>query len=306
MRSLVSLRERRFTNTMYRLLVLSVLFVLALFLYVGPHGTGENLSLPLESGACDLGKLCVSFLDVGQGDAIFIESPTGVQVLVDGGRGSGVLRELGSRMSYFDHSLDMIVATHEDADHIGGLIDVLERYDVVRVLRTDNENDTPVADVFRDRVIEEGADIAYAMRGQVYEIGGGVTLEVLFPDRSMVEVESNTSSIVLRLVYGETEVLLTGDSPKNIEEYLVLISGADLESDILKLGHHGSRTSTSELFLKQVGPQYGIVSAAKDNTYGHPHVEVTDLLFNEGIDMLSTAEEGTITFVSDGVDIVRE
>ncbi len=247
------------------------------------------------------GRLAVHFLDVGQGDAIFIESPTGVQVLIDGGRDAAVLTGLAQEMSFFDHTIDMVIATHPDSDHVAGLVDVLARYQIATILRTENEGDSPASAAFDGAVPKEQASVIYARSGQVYDLGGGVTLEVLFPETNPKDLESNTSSIVAQLRYGETEVMLTGDSPKSIEEYLVLTHGQHLQSDILKVGHHGSRTSTSELFLAAVVPQFAIISAEKNSRYGHPHVEVTDALFNAGVTTYSTAELGTITFLSDGV-----
>lgn len=247
------------------------------------------------------GRLVVHFLDVGQGDAIFIESPTGIQVLIDGGPGTAVLTELAKEMSFFDRSIDMVIATHPDSDHVAGLVDVLARYQIATILRTENEGDSPASAAFDTVVPEEQAAVIYARSGQVYDLGGGATLAVLFPETNPKNLESNTSSIVAQLRYGETEVMLTGDSPKSIEEYLVLTEGERLRSDILKVGHHGSRTSTSERFLEAVAPQFAIISAEKDSRYGHPHVEVTDALFNARVTTYSTAEKGTISFLSDGI-----
>lgn len=249
------------------------------------------------------GLLEVHFLDVGQGDAILIESPTGIQVLIDGGPDAGVLTELGKNMSFFDRAIDLVIATHPDTDHVGGLADVLARYTVGSILYTENESDSPAARAFTRAIDAEGAVETLARRGQQYDLGGGAVLEVLFPETNPKDLESNTSSIIVKVTYGDTEVLLTGDAPKSIEEYLVLVEGDSLESDILKVGHHGSRTSTSELFLAEVNPTYAVVSAEKDSRYGHPHVEVTDALFNAGVTTYSTAELGTISFVSDGVTI---
>ncbi len=247
--------------------------------------------------------LQVHFLDVGQGDAILIETPSGTQVLIDGGRGSAVLSELTSVMGFFDRSLDMVVGTHPDLDHIGGLIDVFKRYTVATVLTTENEGESSAATLYNTLKESEGAEVVYARRGQEFALGDGAVIEVLFPDSDPREMESNTSSIVLKLRYGSSTFLFTGDSPKNIEEYLVLTEGENLQSEVLKVGHHGSRTSTSELFLDEVAPTYAIISAGKDNSYGHPHVEVTDLLFNKRVTMLETAKEGTITLLSDGTRV---
>lgn len=282
-----------------RLLLVMILTLSAGVVWVLPY---QNYAGSAWWGrSSEAGRLSVHFLDVGQGDAIFIESPTGVQVLIDGGRDAAVLTGLAKEMSFFDRSIDMVIATHPDSDHVAGLVDVLARYQVATILRTENEGDSPASAAFDDAVPKEQATVVYARSGQVYDLGGGATLEVLFPESNPKDLESNTSSIVAQLRYGETEVMLTGDSPKSIEEYLVLTRGEHLQSDILKVGHHGSRTSTSELFLEAVAPQFAIISAEKDSRYGHPHVEVTDALFNARVTTYSTAEKGTIGFLSDGM-----
>ena len=258
------------------------------------------------SGKCESGYLCVAFLDVGQGDATFIESPTGVQMLIDGGRDGGVLRELSEVMGFWDKELNYILITHPDADHVGGFVDVLERYEVENVIRTENESDTPVWKMVEEGITFEESKVFYARRGQVYDLGGGVALEILFPDLDPSELESNTASVIAKLSYGEVDFMLTGDSPKGIEEYLVLAEGEHLASEVLKVGHHGSRTSTSELFLAEVSPDYAVISAGSDNQYGHPHVEVTDTLFNHDVTTFSTAENGTVIFMSDGVGLLLQ
>lgn len=274
-----------------RLFILLTLAISTLLVWVLPNSTSDELSSRY---------LEIHVLDVGQGDAIFIETPDGVQVLIDGGPDSGVLRELGKHMRVDDRTIDMVVSTHPDQDHIGGLIDVLERYTVSSILLTEHEGDGTAASTYRRLVDAEGATIVFARRGQVFELGASTTLSVLFPESDVRGMESNTSSIVLQLHYGDTTYLFTGDAPKAIEEYLVLRDGEYLQSDVLKVGHHGSRTSTSESFLQEVSPTFAIISAGADNRYGHPHVEVTDLLFNHGVEVLQTAEEGTISFQSDG------
>lgn len=257
----------------------------------------------LHTSLCDPALLCVAFLDVGQGDAIFIQSPSGRQLLIDTGRNQAVFRGLGEVMSFSDREIDYVLATHPDADHIGGLSSVLDRFKVTHVIRTANESDTSLWEEAEKRIEVEGAVITIARRGQRFDLGDGVFLDILFPDVDVSEFESNTSSIVARLVYGETSFMLTSDSPKSIEEYLVLIEGEYLESDVLKAGHHGSRTSTSELFLAEVSPSYAVISAGKDNSYGHPHLEVTDALFNAGVETFNTADQGHIIFWSDGEDL---
>jgi competence protein ComEC len=264
-------------------------------------------ALYLRSTSSDEALLRVSFLDVGQGDAIFIESPTGTQVLIDGGKGSVVLARLKREMDFFDKDIDMVVATHPDQDHIEGLIYVLKRYKIHTILMTENEGDTPVAEEFLRMAEDEGARVLYARRGQVFDLGSGdagsTTLSILFPDRDPSLFESNTASIVSRLVYGESEYLLTGDSPKEVETYLVDREMSTLMSDVLKLGHHGSRTSSSEIFVSAVSPHYAIISAGRDNSYGHPHKEVVDLLVKHNIIQKSTADLGSVISETDGKTI---
>lgn len=248
----------------------------------------------------------VHFLDVGQGDAIFIESPSGIQMLVDGGPHKSVLRPLGKEMSFFDRSIDIVAWTHPDADHIGGLPDILERYKISYLLKSQNESETALHGALERRISVEEAKEVEVRRGQVIDLGEGVFVEVLFPDRDIGSGDANLSSAVLRVVYGKTEFLLTGDTPKPIEEYLVSIDGNELHSDVLKLSHHGSKTSSSAIFLSAVSPDYAVVSAGCDNRYGHPHKEVLDRVLAQGIQVLETCKNGTVTFTSDGEDLTLE
>ncbi len=281
-----------------KLIVVFMFLALATLAWWPELGGGE-----FQTALCDPAILCVAFLDVGQGDAIFVQSPGGMQLLVDAGRSEEVLRGLGKVMRFSDKDIDYVLATHPDADHIGGLGDVLDRFNVAHIIRTENENDTSLWEEVEKKIESEGAVVTMAQRGQRFDLGQGVYLDILFPDVDVREYESNMSSIVARLVYGQHSFMLTGDAPKAIEEYLVLIEGEYLESDVLKVGHHGSRTSTSELFLAEVSPTYALISAGKDNSYGHPHVEVTDALFNASIETFNTAEYGHVIFWSDGENL---
>ncbi len=201
----------------------------------------------------------------------------------------------------------VVIATHPDSDHIGGLIDVIARYEVKTIIMTNNVNDTPAYDAFMQAAREEGVPIVYAMRGQIFDLGtgamGSTTLTILFPDRDVTHLESNTASIVAQLSYGAADVLLTADSPDEIETYLVDSDGAALTSEVLKVGHHGSRTSTDPQFLAMVQPAFGIISAGKDNDYGHPHKEVMDTLRQYGVETKNTADVGSIFMESDGASI---
>src|SRR3989344_545074 len=266
------------------------------------------------------GILTVAFLNIGQGDSIFIEAPSGNQMLIDGGPGRGVLRELSRVMPFYDRSIDVVLATHPDADHIGGLPDVLKKYKSEIFLEPGVEADTSMYRELEKIISEKGnlpADEAgikkiEARRGMVVDLGGGAILEILYPVLDPRGMETNTASIVARLVYGENEFLLTGDSPVNIEDYLIsqgdtLGNGPKgvtlgLRADVLKAGHHGSRTSTSLEYVEAVHPEYVVISAGKDNKYGHPHQEVLNVLNNFGTKVLRTDQDGRIVFESDGVN----
>lgn len=246
------------------------------------------------------GKLTVAFLDVGQGDAIFIESPTGIQVLVDGGPEASVTRELGEILSWRDRTIDLLVVSNPDEDHIRGFLDVLARFDVAALMEPGTKKDTVVYKNLLQAVDEEGAKRITAKRGMSFDVGGGVHIDILFPDRNVGSLEPNTGSLVARLMYGSTNLLLMGDSTESVENYLVEIDGAGLASDLLKVGHHGSRTSTGEQLLAVVHPTIAVISAGKENKYGHPHAEVLEHLRSVDIETLITAQEGTVIFESDG------
>lgn len=259
------------------------------------------------------GVLRISFLDVGQGDSIYIESPTGVQVVVDAGATRQVLRSLRAVMPLFDRSLAMIVVTHPDEDHIGGFADVLPLYAVEDVVyRHVPGVNTPAVNAFEQALIRRKLtspprrDVIEPHRGDVYDIGGGAYILVFAPAYDADAEDTNSGSVVAQVVYGETTFLLTGDAPQEVEHMLVFQDEKRLASNVLKVGHHGSRTSSSAVFLAAVHPDYAIVSRGCENTYGHPHKEVLALLEGMNIPVLDTCKVGTITFTSDGRDVVRE
>lgn len=249
--------------------------------------------------------MTVSFLDVGQGDAIFIDAPSGRQVLIDGGPGSSVLRELARAMPWYDRSIDVVVATHPDADHIEGLIDVLARYDVGMIVSTSALGETALSQTLAQRSLEEGAVLVSAQRGERIDLGGGAQLEILFPDRPVPGLETNVGCVVTRLTYGATSFMLPCDAPDEIEEYLVRLDGERLRSQVLKAAHHGSKTSSSAVFVGAVAPEYAVFSRGCDNSYGHPSPETIATFDRFGVPMFDTCEEGTITFISDGQSVSR-
>lgn len=250
------------------------------------------------------GILTVAFLNVGQGDAIYIEAPSGNQILIDGGPSKAILRELSKVMPFYDRSIDVVIATHADQDHVGGLPDVLEKYKVNVFMEPGVPGESSSYEEL-ENIVSVGIDIKkiLARRGMVVDLGSGAVLQILFPDRDPSGMDTNTASIVARLVYGENEFLFTGDSPKAIENYLIQGLPLYLKSDVLKAGHHGSKTSTGEAFVNAVSPQYAVISVGKDNRYGHPNQEVLDALTNFGAKIFRTDLSGRVVFESDGVSL---
>ena len=250
-------------------------------------------------------KLSVAFIDVGQGDAIFISTPGGHQVLIDGGSDPlEAVQFLGERMGFGDRSLDLVVLTHPHNDHVNGLLEVLARYEVGNVLERQAAHDAAPYLAWRQAVTDEGARVIQAEAGQVLVFDDGVYLEVLGPpDRLLCGTSSevNDASVVLKVVYGEVSFLLPGDASAAAESAIATRS-ASLDSDVLKAAHHGSRTSSSPAFLDAVSPAVAIISVGQDNRFGHPHPEALDtLLRHVSPDMLfTTRDRGTIEFVTDG------
>ncbi len=250
--------------------------------------------------------LSVAFLDIGQGDAIFIEAPNGNQILLDAGPNNAVLRELSKIMPFYDHSIDMIIESHPDKDHIAGFVEVARRYDIGLAMEPGARSNSAVYRELNKVIAEKKIPKILARRGMRINMGDGARIDILLPDRDVSGVDTNTASIVAKLVYGNTSFMLTGDSPKKMEKYLVSLGGppaGGLKSDVLKVGHHGSRTSTSDIFLSAVSPEYAIISAGAGNRYGHPHKETIDLLNKFEISILSTINLGTIRMKSDGEEI---
>lgn len=252
--------------------------------------------------------LTVSVLDIGQGDAIFIEAPNGNQILVDGGPDNKVLRRLGKILPFYDRSIDMLIVSNPDKDHIAGFIDILRRYEVTKVVEPGTVSGTAVYRELENEIEKEKSEKILARRGMRVILDGenGVFLDILFPDRDVPGLSTNDGSIVAKLVYGETSFLLTGDSPKSVEGYLVSLDGGRLRSDVLKVGHHGSKTSTGEMFLGYVSPQYAAISSGRNNKYGHPHKETIESLQKFGISYFNTAQDGTIVFQSNGNKVFLE
>ncbi|HUC88718.1 MAG TPA: ComEC/Rec2 family competence protein [Candidatus Paceibacterota bacterium] len=251
--------------------------------------------------------LKVAFLDVGQGDSIYIEAPNGKQMLIDGGPDTKVLSRLAEVMPFGDRSIDLILATHNDSDHIGGLPYVLDHYKVGNIIENGVIGTTKIYQNLDNKIKNNNIGEIVARRGMhiILDQEKNIYLDILFPDRDVTSFDSNDGSIVGRLVYGNESFMLTGDATK-YTEYLIMHNenSSTLHANILKLGHHGSKYSSGELWLEAVHPDMAIISAGKNNRYGHPNQEVLDRLNALHIPYLSTIKKGTIIFETDGAKML--
>jgi beta-lactamase superfamily II metal-dependent hydrolase len=236
-----------------------------------------------------------AMLDVGQGDALFIESPTGTQILVDGGPPKKILNQLSQVMSPFDRSIDAFIISNPDADHISGFLDVLKIYKVDKVFEPGTLTDSKIYQNLKNEIKKNNILNILAKKGMKLDIGGGAIIDILFPDRNVSAWSTNDGSIVAKLSYGNTSIMLTGDATIKTEKIILSEnSKTQLHSTILKVGHHGSRTSTSSEFVKAVSPIYAFISDGKDNKYGHPHQDTLDTLSLFGVKFFRTDLLGAI------------
>lgn len=279
----------------------TALLIWSRVIYASPQTTGKP-------------ELEMDFLDIGQGDAAFIKLPNGDQALVDGGPNDAVLAEIGRRMPPFDRKIEHIVLTHPHADHLTGLVKVVEQYQVGDIIETDVGYSSATFKRWQDDVKSRNIPIRLARQGQTYDWGGGVSFEVLWPDKSFADIKDNATdgaamndtSVIGRLRFGETSFMLTGDAEEGPQGVLCSsINAEKLKSQVLKVAHHGSSGGTAECFLQKVAPKSAVISAGKDNKYHHPHAETLELLARYAIGVLRTDQYGTIKFVSDGTAIER-
>ena len=251
--------------------------------------------------------LKVVFLDVGQGDAIYIEAPNGKQMLIDGGPDAKLLSSLSKVMPFADRSIDIVLVTHPDQDHIGGLPVLLDNYKVANIIENGSKGDSKTYSSLEGKVQKKKINKIIAKRGMhiIIDQKKNIYFDILFPDRDIANFDSNDASIVGKLVYGNNSFMMTGDATTYTENLIEWNeSDSKLKSDVLKLGHHGSHTSSSILWLEKVNPEVAIISVDKNNKYGHPHKDILDRLKSLQIPYLNTSNIGNIVFKSDGVKLI--
>jgi len=230
----------------------------------------------------------VCFLDIGQGDSIFIETSQGHQILIDGGPDNTLTEKLEERMPFWDRTIDLVILTHSDKDHVFGFLEVLKNYEIENILWTGALGKSLLFEEWQEAVENERAKVWIAEKGLVIFLPGERDFEILYPFESLDGREvtaMNDTSIVMMLNTDKEKILFIGDISKKIE-HLLVEEGILLKADILKVPHHGSKTSSSEEFLEAVEPDLAIISVGRDNSYGHPspivlaRYEEFGLLFN--------------------------
>lgn len=237
-------------------------------------------------------------LDVGQGDAILLRTTEGQNILVDGGPGQTVLEELGEVLSPFDRRLDLVILTHPHEDHVAGLVEVLRRFEIGEVLLSAPEYNNQAYEALMEEIAEQEIPYSFADDGSDFEFGE-LKLDALYPFEPFTgdEMENvNNASPVIKVVWGEVEVLLMGDAEKEVEEAL-LAAGVDVSADIIKAGHHGSRSSSTEAFLEAVGAKLMLISCGTGNDYGHPHEETLEKADDLDMEVRRTDLERRISMV---------
>ncbi|HSD83074.1 MAG TPA: ComEC/Rec2 family competence protein [Anaerolineae bacterium] len=282
---------------------------LLLVLLVGSVLAGCTLTRPTPVPGATLipgqGQLKIAFLDVGQGDSILIQAPNGQTMLIDGGRSTDLAQTviIPQLRAWGAKQVDVLVVTHPDQDHIAGLVGVLEDFPVKLAALTGQVHSTKIYERLLTAIRDKSIAALQVRTGTVIPFDSAVKVEVLGPDdKAVQDDDTNDASIVIKLTYGNVSFLLTGDAELP-ENKAILGHGFDVRSSVLKLGHHGSRTSTNEDWLQRVQPQLGIISAGKDNSFGHPHPEVIAALEKLKIQYIRTDEHGTITVVTDGMTL---
>lgn len=247
------------------------------------------------------GKLAVDFIDIGQGDAILVTSPQGKTMLIDAGDNTEEERIVGYLKDKNIKKLDYVIGTHPHADHIGGLDAVIRSFDIGEIYMPKKAHTTKT---FKDVLLavkEKGYKINTAKAGVTLDLGENINVQMVAPVSDDYE-NLNNYSAVIHLTYGDTSFLFTGDAEK-LSENEMLEGKYSLESTVLKVGHHGSVTSTSNNFLKEVNPEYGVISSLKGNSYGHPHKEIVEKLEEANITYYDTQDDGTIIAITDGKNI---
>ncbi|EOU1840390.1 MBL fold metallo-hydrolase [Clostridium perfringens] len=276
--------------------ILAIISTVTVLSFAG-CGAQKNNNISKSSAESEYSGMSVTYLNVGQGDSELIQV-NGINMLIDAGTNAGandLVKDLKNRGI---KTIDIAIATHPHEDHIGGMDEVLENFDVKSFYAPKVAHTTKTYENMLKAVKNEGLKIQQIKEGTKIDLGKDTEVQVYSPVKSQYE-ELNNYSPVMKISYGQNSFMFTGDAESLVEKE-ILNENKDLKADVLKLGHHGSHSSTSEEFLKAVNPSTAIVSCAKDNKYGHPHKETMSNLKKAGITVYETFRDGDITISSNG------
>jgi competence protein ComEC len=236
----------------------------------------------------------VKFLDVGQGDAALITTPSNQRILIDGGPNDAVMARLDKTIPFYERRLDAVILTHPHSDHLNGLIKVLKTYEVKKIYMTGVLHTTPEYIEFLDEIKAKNLKAENVTAGKELELSDGIKLNFLYPYKNLVgqKVENlNNSSIVTRLVWNKSSFIFMGDLEAEAQTDL-LKQNANVQSEVIKIAHHGSKDSANKTFLEKVNPRIAVISVGKDNKFGHPSEQALDLL--KSVKVFRTDQDGNI------------
>lgn len=265
--------------------ILGILFLIAILIWIAVFSFKDQ-------------KLEIIFFNIGQGDSILINAKNNQQILIDGGPNDSVVDKLGKTLPFYDKKIELIILTHPDKDHISGLVEVVKRYKVDKILTTGIECSTEVCQILSEQIQKKKIPVKIAQAGQTIFLGDNIFLGILSPleNLSGENVKNkNDTSIVAKLITGKNSVLLTGDITSKAEKKLAE-NNFNLQSDFLKIAHHGSKYSTSEFFLEEVSPKTAIISVGK-NSWGMPTKEVLEKLDRKKIKVYRTDIDGDVKII---------
>ena len=257
----------------------------------------------LFEGNVSQGSLRVVFLNVGQGDAALIQTSQ-QNILVDGGPDKNIIYKLDQYIPFYNREIDLMILTHLDSDHLTGLVEVLKRYSVEKIINNGLKNYDSIALEWEKLIQEKNIPQQIVDIPLSIELDNQILIEFLWPSQDLIKEskgDDNFTSLVFKLIHGNNKFLFTGDIPKEVEEILVATE-KDLKADVLKAGHHGSKYSSTTEFLSRVKPKYGVISCGENN-FGHPSLRALKNLENIGAEVLRTDQLGDIIFLSDGQEL---
>ncbi len=275
----------------YTKLFLGLLVIVALLIWVAVFQKPDKF-------------LHVYFLDVGQGDSIYVRTMNNVDMLIDGGPCNNVLSELGDIMPFYDRKIEYILLTHPHADHVSGLIEVIKRYEVGRIISTDAVHTSNEYLEWLTTIKEKNIPFQLIRNGDVINLDEDVEFRIFWPENSYRDKNIdnlNNTSIVGKLTYNNIDFMLTGDAEDEVQNAILKNYSADeLQSEIYKVAHQGSKDSANEDFIKAINPELSIIFAGVDNKFGHPHQIALDLLSSINSEILRTDQNSRIEVISDG------